>query len=758
MKKAESTDYSLDNTPLKTSQSYAPTITADCCWCKNGSYDEIDFIEEKLTEEAKVKARTLGLHFRNRYDMPLCSNCKYNAYDLENVLQFIYEDNDFESREAGKNEKLDICEEDGKKSESDMQLVPTNQEHTDERNIGKQQDTEYQTGCENIDQEVNSMDNADLSSSVASLLSNQQESMKSDSTQNDAYSIDENILFEKNVCVSDSNHNTVDNDIEMYKKTETPDESQDLEKHSVLSSEESNNLTLIVNRSPEINSTNGETKSDLSLSTIKEKSASPASQEGLLNELSEYHPEIIENRNRETNSNSSANFDKFEATTFFDKSKPLITTIKCVKSPHNDKNQSKELDNSPRCDSAPIEHKTSVFNYSSFNPCQYSASLFDNTSKHSKDQNHDEVEENALCEKDNFNEQNNDSCSKNSISNDNSTFNEYKDSDTKNLSCKADNEDDLKSYAIEKSLFPPYLFKKIITEHTTNFRINRYVLNDENKPVMVGVENIEPAPSLLLSASPSTISQHSKESYKTRESISTRDQIDEMKHIMQIAEERVLLQPLYSNRARNISNHITRYVVSEKEKIRMMKDVVSINDMKFNIIYDKVYKKGNNNMYQKNWFRLKDSTLTCYNGKSYEVSSESIPNEQEGDIVHPENQGRYLTRKYVIELKKCMLLISLSETMTSSFFNRMNCRSRREMNYIDLTGRNIRQVCRLGNEYKIITKDSDGKEHSHVVPFLEFAVQHNENLYILKFEEPTAFLKWILAIELRQGKAVWPIP
>lgn len=289
-----------------------------------------------------------------------------------------------------------------------------------------------------------------------------------------------------------------------------------------------------------------------------------------------------------------------------------------------------------------------------------------------------------------------------------------------------------------------------IKRHEPSSRINTFAFNKELKPESPSAvsikSNSEKNTCKQTESAVSIPSKHSKEDLMQRFD-------SEVKDMLRLAEKRASINP-FTCTAEKIPNQIKRFVIPGKIPIFKINDIIAINDLKMSIIRDKIHKRGRNDKFQYNWIQLKDTFLTCYNGNLNDFNDTF--KEANGDLTCPDDQSVFLTRKYMIDLREYQIHIGSNVELKNGIFSYFGVR-RSCSKTVDISDKNIKNVMPYGKEYRIVIKDGQS-ETMYYIPFLEFGLVKGNEIYSYRVENINTYLKWILAIKLRQGKVGWPIP
>ncbi|KAM0674102.1 hypothetical protein GVAV_002622 [Gurleya vavrai] len=312
---------------------------------------------------------------------------------------------------------------------------------------------------------------------------------------------------------------------------------------------------------------------------------------------------------------------------------------------------------------------------------------------------------------------------------------------------------------LSPSLLHQSLVRSVINSHAVPIKINKFKIDQEGREVNYEVEinsknNLTPSQNELESAASLLKMENNFED------LPSADQKQKIQNIKVLAEERIDNKSSYYNYVAKSPKYIKRFVISNKDKVNYIDDIVAINDLKFNIILGKIYKRGNNELFQNNWFQLQNTTLSCFNGSKQKITEENVPNERNGDIVCPNDKSCFLTKKYSINLKVAQIFLVLCPKERNIILAKMNCRifnKKKDEEMVNLANRNIKNVVKLGDTYKVYIKNQDDTETIYSIPRLELSIKNNDECYHLRFDNIGRFLKWILAIDLRQQKVNWPI-
>lgn len=191
-----------------------------------------------------------------------------------------------------------------------------------------------------------------------------------------------------------------------------------------------------------------------------------------------------------------------------------------------------------------------------------------------------------------------------------------------------------------------------------------------------------------------------------------------------------------------------KFVIDQEEKYLAIEGVIKLNDLKYKNLIGKVYKKGGNGRYQYNWFTLRQSFFTCYEGKGYKAMASSAASERDGDLQDPENSTQFFKRKYTIDLLSAKVYLAPQPV-------RMGCirwGSASEDDLIDITEKTkVIRVTPVKNHFIVSLKKNLVKTEVKMRT-LDFALQSNGETYFYRTRDIDGFLGWLVAFAFRQGR------
>ncbi|EPR78132.1 hypothetical protein SLOPH_2206 [Spraguea lophii 42_110] len=194
-----------------------------------------------------------------------------------------------------------------------------------------------------------------------------------------------------------------------------------------------------------------------------------------------------------------------------------------------------------------------------------------------------------------------------------------------------------------------------------------------------------------------------------------------------------------------------KFIIDSQNTQMNIEDCYKINDLRTSILIGKIEKRGGNNKYQDNYFQLRGNNFICYNGSKLRSSNDRRPIQQNYDLYLEESPEFFYTKKYILNILECRLFLVKNDTLRKNIISRMLLVCLRpEDDLIEITHEihDIKETC---GEFDIYLNSINGITKI-TLPVLEFALQHNDAIYFYRVKEITNFLKWIIALGVRQGK------
>lgn len=723
-----------------------PGIVSICVWCLNGSYDEIDYIEEIMCERGQNKASRLGIKIRGRYYEPECGRCKRRRkqYKLEDVLEYICKNENNVDQHVVNKQLNEIHRE-----------YPTspNKVESPASNVLENINSEHQNHVTNMRQAAigavkmkpNTKNTTMLEIPGSNSSSDKNSALNSPRKINDKL-IDDKISQLQSIITTDQqienrpNEKTEDNGVfeplnyyrieDLFNKNQNSPNNED--KSRKMEGNEANSDSNILQ-------TERNLLTDRNLSSLNDSSFSANEKLEIVgaNEINKSPVCDITG-----NFPFSINMSPVSTNSSMDRlgnPREMLVLVDEVTDSASSKTES--------LNSVHESEKGEILTNESVN------SLFSKTESliTLKESENDELFDTQIIEREMEKLKNNSQVipfGETIVQFSLSILGDDRPSATQAIILPFDGINSVIRDNNE-SIISTNKMNDQIKRHEPASRINKYYCGESDHPVLtetmekgnyndelITISDVKP-----ISRDPSPTSAKNEKNFDV-----------EVKDMLRLAEKRASEKPLYLN-TRFSPNHVKRFIVTSKIQVYKMKDIVAINDLKTSVIRDQIHKKGRNSNFQYNWMQLRDSIFTIYNGKIEELSDKF--KEDNGDLICPDNENMFLTRKYTIDVKNFQIHIMLNTEFRNSFLARLNCR-RRNCQTIDISDKNIKSILPFGKEYKVIIKNEQS-ECIYIIPFLEFALVKGDEIYSYRVDSINAFLKWILAIELRQGKVKWPI-
>lgn len=813
----------------ETSYSKSPSVLSDpgvemkCVWCLNGSYDEIDYIEELLSDKSKMLAGKLGIGIRNRFDEPECEHClerrevkRENGYVVGNVLEYVCSESKMDEDKNTLNEEMS---EKNDAKEFDVTTVNKILESVDEisrKDMGDQSMDEISR--KNVEeQSVNGLGQENILiispndiSSISNVNVSEDKLPTKNGTVND-FDKDEKVIKEiiermynpdlyyqnkeNNLNVGNSSQESnLETTGDVYFDAENND--SDILKTVRIGNEAEENNAEIINPPETLMGFiepllqreddllyNSECMSVPTDQTIEEQSGKPlsADSKNVKSNTNDTYIEIIKNLPDDTKS-LTAVLDEINEElkqtndlslqakiNSKDSEKPEYSSITVDEILNNYVSENR-IDSSSITNDIQIDVTKNVVDsslitlksnevddkgsYKTIKPTEENVNVRlvlknpnDSAPGILKEENLD-LSENEISpiKISYFNSENGKIC----YMNNENQIDVLDNTETENIApyLPIDTEKN------KTSLISPKHMQKIIKKHNCDVPVHRYIVKDDSLVTQV-IEESEIQSALDdISFSSSTSAPISPTQIKKND-----DEYDEVKEIYKIAEERVQLEPYYEDIPKS-PNYIKRYVLPAKEEISFIDEAISINGLKNNILIGLIEKKSATGTFKANWFQLKNTILTCYNGDELPIINDLHPSFTNGEIISPRDNKFYLTKKYEVDINKCKLRFNLNTLMRKSIYSRIKAfiKQQKENQKIFIDDLTLMNALECGNEFEIIFRDRFKNDTVYYVPFLELELMANDNVYSYRFSQTNVFILWLLAFQLRRNKVKWPIP
>ncbi|RVD92892.1 hypothetical protein TUBRATIS_005880 [Tubulinosema ratisbonensis] len=198
-------------------------------------------------------------------------------------------------------------------------------------------------------------------------------------------------------------------------------------------------------------------------------------------------------------------------------------------------------------------------------------------------------------------------------------------------------------------------------------------------------------------------------------------------------------------------NQLKKFYLENLPPIALIDSSLRLNDLRHSILFGKLHIKEGNNERKTYWFELKGNFFTCFHDRETKITTFIVPNELNGDVIHPKNKDVFLSKKFQINIYESKVFIVKNKIKWAYFF-RCPFFARQDFpEMIDITDKKVIRYIKKGSVFDLeITTDSG--LISVKVPSLEFALENNGNYVFFQVENPDVFLKWLTAFSFKQGR------
>lgn len=201
----------------------------------------------------------------------------------------------------------------------------------------------------------------------------------------------------------------------------------------------------------------------------------------------------------------------------------------------------------------------------------------------------------------------------------------------------------------------------------------------------------------------------------------------------------------------NIENKLKKFYLENLPPVALIETSLRLNDLRHSILYGQLYLKEGNNDQKLYWFELKGNIFTCFHDRETKITTFIVPNELNGDVIHPKNKDVFLSKKFNINIYESKVFLVKNKIRWAYFF-RCPFFTRQDFpEMIDITDKKIVKYTKQGNTFELEVTTESGPV-AVKVPTLEFALENNGNYVFFKVENPDVFLKWLTAISFKQGR------
>lgn len=200
----------------------------------------------------------------------------------------------------------------------------------------------------------------------------------------------------------------------------------------------------------------------------------------------------------------------------------------------------------------------------------------------------------------------------------------------------------------------------------------------------------------------------------------------------------------------NAPQKTRRFYFDNAEALANIETCLRVNDLKLCTLYGKMCIKEGRGNYRSHWFQLKGSNLTYFDEKKHLVSPFHMPNEVGGDIMHPESNDYFLTRKTTLNIFASRVYLVNNRKKCLSFLRcRLLCNDEFP-ELFDITQDRIVNISKVARHY-IVTVSTPDLANLRLHG-LEFALENSGSYVFFKHEDPDTFVRWLMAISFRQGR------
>ncbi|KCZ81155.1 hypothetical protein H312_01447 [Anncaliia algerae PRA339] len=201
----------------------------------------------------------------------------------------------------------------------------------------------------------------------------------------------------------------------------------------------------------------------------------------------------------------------------------------------------------------------------------------------------------------------------------------------------------------------------------------------------------------------------------------------------------------------DLENKSKKFYLENQIPIAFIDDPLRLNDLRHCILYGMLQIKEGNNDAQTYWFELKSNMFTCFQDKETKITTFIVPNELNGDVIHPKKKDVFLSKKFQINVYESKVFLVKNRVKWAYFFKCPFFTREDFPELIDITDKRIIRYVKHKNIFELEIQ-TESRPILVKVPTLEFALENNGNYVFFKLQSPEVLLKWLTAISYKQGR------